>query len=203
MKKERLKLLNDRIIREYSNEKIIIGHGNLNSSIILIGEAPGAKEIEIGEPFVGQAGKHLEEFIQILNIKREDIYITNVVKYRPTKENPKTGRLSNRTPSSKEIDKFREYLYEEIDIINPKIVVTLGNIPLKAIFNEDLKIGQIHGNIMGKQIKGIDYNVFPLYHPAAIIYRRELKDIYISDLLELKKEINYFLKTVDIIDKRV
>lgn len=187
-----MNVLNKEIMEKYPEEKIIIGYGDLNSPILLIGEAPGAKEVEVGEPFVGQAGKNFEEFLEVLNIKRENVYITNSVKYRPTKTNPKTKRVSNRTPKVKEIDVFREYLYEEISIINPKIIITLGNIPLKAIFNEDLKIGEVHGKSMSTKIKNINYKIFPLYHPAAVIYRRELKDIYMKDLIKLKKEINNY-----------
>ncbi|WP_236910972.1 uracil-DNA glycosylase [Clostridium sp. Cult1] len=192
MKEERMKALNREIVEKYPGEKIIVGYGDLNSPIILIGEAPGAKEIEIGEPFVGQAGKHFEEFLEVLNIKREDVYITNSVKYRPTKMNPKTKRLSNRTPTNKEIDIFRPYIHEEIKIVNPKIIITLGNISLKAIFNENLRIGEVHGKLMDIEIGNVNYKVFPLYHPAAIIYRRELKDVYMEDLKRLKKYTNFF-----------
>jgi uracil-DNA glycosylase family 4 len=190
VKEERIKALNEKIINSYPNEKLVLGHGNLNSPIMLIGEAPGAKEIELGQPFVGQAGKHLEEFLQVLEIKREDIYITNSVKYRPTKVNPKTGRLSNRTPTIKEIEDFREFVFEEIDIINPKIIVTLGNIPLKSLLEKSIKIGEVHGRLESIYINGNPYSIFPLYHPAAVIYNRDLREVYISDLHKLKKEID-------------
>lgn len=190
VKEERIKALNEKIINSYPNEKLVLGHGNLNSPIMLIGEAPGAKEIELGQPFVGQAGKHLEEFLQVLEIKREDIYITNSVKYRPTKVNPKTGRFSNRTPTIKEIEDFREFVFEEIDIINPKIIVTLGNIPLKSLLEKSIKIGEVHGRLESIYINGNPYSLFPLYHPAAVIYNRDLREVYISDLHKLKKEID-------------
>lgn len=192
MKAQNIKRLNKKIIKEFSKEKLILGHGNLNSTIVLIGEAPGAKEIEIGEPFVGQAGKYLNEFLEALDIDRDDVYITNAVKYRPTKTNHKTGRLSNRTPTIKEIDSFRKYLNEEIAIVDPKIVVTLGNIPLRAIFNENLKIGEVHGRLMEKDIENNKYKIFPLYHPAAVIYRRELKAVYMKDLASLEIIIKNF-----------
>lgn len=189
LKKEKVDALNRKIAERYPDERIVFGYGNLNSNIMLIGEAPGSKEAELGKPFVGQAGKHLDEFLQILNIKKEDVYITNSVKFRPTKINPKTGRLSNRTPTTKEIDDFREFIYEEIDIIRPEIIVTLGNIPLKSIFNDNTKIGDVHGKLLSVEINGQEYNLFPLYHPAAVIYNKGLKDVYISDLEKLKKEI--------------
>lgn len=189
VKEERMKELNKEIMDKYPEKIIIKGYGNLNSAVMLLGEAPGGKEIELGEPFVGQAGKHFEEFLEVLNINREDVYITNSVKYRPTKTNPKTKRLSNRTPTNKEIDSFRPYIYKEIDIVNPKIIVTLGNIPLKTILEYDLKIGEVHGKPMEVEIHNINYKIFPLYHPAAVIYRKELKDIYMEDLKKLKKEM--------------
>ncbi len=120
---------------------------------MLIGEAPGSKEVELGEPFVGQAGgKHFQEFLDILGINREDVYITNTVKYRPTRKNPKTGRLSNRTPpTTKEIEDFKDYLMEEIEIIAPKIIVTLGNTPLKCLFDKETNIGEVHGELLYKK----------------------------------------------------
>ncbi len=189
MKKERLDYLNRRIAEIYPDKDLVFGYGDINSNIMLLGEAPGSKEVEFAEPFVGQAGKHLDEFLEILNIKKEELYITNSVKFRPTRTNPKTGRLSNRTPTTKEIEAFREFIYEEIDIIQPKIIVTLGNIPLKTIFNKNIKIGDVHGQLFNVNIKDKEYKVFPLYHPAAVIYNRSLKDVYISDLKKLKKEI--------------
>lgn len=190
MKEARIKALNERIISSYPDEKLVLGHGNLNSPIMLIGEAPGAKEVEQGEPFVGQAGKHLDEFLQVLELQKDDIYITNSVKYRPTKVNPKTGRLSNRTPTYEEIENFRPFVFEEIDIIKPKIIVTLGNTSLKSLFEKNIKIGDVHGRLISVDIRGTVYNLFPLYHPAAVIYNRSLKEVYLRDLQELKKEIN-------------
>lgn len=185
-----MQTLNEVIISKYSQETILLGQGSLESDIMLIGEAPGSKEIEFMAPFVGQSGKHLNEFLRILNIDREDLYITNAVKYRPTKTNAKTGRLSNRTPTLKEISSFRQLLYEEIHILDPKIIVTLGNTPLRSIFDKDLKIGKVHGELMKVDIKDKKYKIFPLYHPAAVIYRRELKPIYIEDLELLKNIIS-------------
>lgn len=194
LKKERIDILNRKLKERYPDKGIVLGSGDLDSPIMLIGEAPGSKEVELGKPFVGQAGKHLDEFLEILNIRKEDIYITNSVKFRPTKTNPKTGRLSNRPPTIKEIDDFRDLIYEEVDIIQPKIIVTLGNTSLKSIFNDNTKIGDVHGKLLSVEIRSKEYKVFPLYHPAAVIYNRSLKDVYISDLESLKKEIEKIKK---------
>lgn len=188
-KEERLNKLNKKILEVYNEQKIVLGHGNINSSILLIGEAPGSKEVELQKPFVGQAGKHFDEFLEILEIDREKVYITNTVKYRPTKKSKRTEGVVNRPPTKKEIEAFKVYLFEEIDIISPKIIVPLGNTPLKALFKDQQKIGQAHGTLFNISINETYYNVYPLYHPAAVIYRRELKQVYVEDLKKLKKII--------------
>lgn len=174
----------------YKDKKIVLGDGEINSTILLVGEAPGKNEEELGKPFVGQAGKYLEEFLEILELDRKELYITNVVKYRPTKRSKKTNNYINRTPTKKEIEKFTRYLIEEIDILEPKIIVTLGNIPLKSIYDEKAKIGDLHGQIFNVYIKNKEYKLCPLYHPAAVIYRKELKSIYLEDLNGIKHIVN-------------
>lgn len=187
MKQKKIKELNDYITKKFYDNELVLGFGELSSSIMLIGEAPGAKEIEQKKPFVGQAGGNLDEFINILEIKRKDLYITNTVKFRPTRISKKTGGKINRPPTKHEIQEFKDILYKEISIIHPNIIVTLGNTALKAVLNNDkVTIGQSHGRLIVSEIYGIKYTVFALYHPAAIIYRRELKKIYLDDLQKLK-----------------
>lgn len=190
MIKKEIEKLNEGIIKEFGDNDIVLGDGSINSKVMLIGEAPGSKEVELKKPFVGQAGKHLEEFLNILNLDRKDLYITNVVKFRPTRASKKTGKKVNRAPSPKEVESFREYLYKEIEIISPEIVVTLGNVPLETIL-EDKKatIGDSHGKMLSRRIANDEFKIFPLYHPAAIIYRRELKSVYLKDLEKLKEII--------------
>lgn len=190
MKEKQLKSLNRQIMEAYKDKKIVLGDGEINSTILLVGEAPGKNEEELGKPFVGQAGKYLEEFLEILELDRKELYITNVVKYRPTKRSKKTNNYINRTPTKKEIEKFTRYLIEEIDILEPKIIVTLGNIPLKSIYDEKAKIGDLHGQIFNVYIKNKEYKLCPLYHPAAVIYRKELKSIYLEDLNRIKHIVN-------------
>lgn len=166
---------------------LVFGGGSPDSRIVLIGEAPGKNEILQGKPFVGQAGKNLDEFIRILEIDRTDLYITNVVKMRPFKINESTGRESNRTPTKKEVDLFSSFLMRELDIIKPMLVVTLGNIALKCITqDEKASIGVMHGNPIEMQFGNASFKLFPLYHPASIIYKAELKTTYIEDLQILK-----------------
>lgn len=190
LKDRQLEELNKKILDEYKDKEIVLGNGSINSKIVLIGEAPGAKEVEEKLPFVGKAGKYLEEFLQILELDRTEIYITNTVKFRPTRISSKTGGDINRAPSKQEINDFKEFLFDEIAIIKPKVIVTLGNVPLKTVkSDENAKIGDLHGKNSKVIINDSEYNLFPLYHPAAVIYRRELKEVYHNDL-EILKEIS-------------
>ena len=168
----------------YFDKKLVFGDGNQNTKIFLIGEAPGGEEEKQGKPFVGKAGKNLDEFMEIVGLDRKDIYISNVVKFRPTNLSPKTGKPVNRTPNSNEIKFFLPFLMEEIEIVCPDLVVTLGNVPLKAILNDNKKlIGDLHG----KLIDTIKFKLFPLYHPASIIYNRSLKEVYLDDIERIKE----------------
>ncbi len=171
----------------YKNKTLVFGDGSLHPEIMLIGEAPGGDEEKQGRPFVGKAGKNLTEFLTAIDLKREDLYISNVVKLRPTKESPKTGKLVNRPPSKEEIAFFLPFLQEEIRLVNPKWIVTLGNVPLKAVTGANLSIGDCHGTLCQTSE---NLRLFPLYHPAAIIYNRSLKETYDSDLQKLKTLIS-------------
>ena len=168
---------------------LVYGEGNLNAELVLVGEAPGRQETVQGRPFVGQAGKILDEFLEILGLKRDELYITSVVKFRPFKVNPDTGRVSNRPPNKEEIGLSKSWLFKELYIVKPSIVVSLGNIPLQTLTNNPkLTIGKVHGEPMDVEIgdKKLSITLFPLYHPASIIYKRELREIYLEDLNRLK-----------------
>lgn len=180
----------------HGNNKYVFGEGNTSSSIVFIGEAPGADEEASGHPFVGKAGKNLSTFLTSAGMERDKIYITNAVKFRPVNINEKTGRASNRTPSTIEISAYREWLLCELAIIKPMLVVTLGNTPLFSVTNDKtLKISAIHGNVFDylNPEYGIAFKLMPFYHPAAIIYRRELITEYEKDMIkfaELATQIN-------------
>lgn len=169
---------------------LVFGNGDPDSQIVLIGEAPGKNEVLQGKPFVGQAGKNLDEFINILEIQKSDLYITNVVKMRPFKVNEETGRESNRTPTKNEIRVFSSFLMRELEIVKPRLVVTLGNIALKCITrDENASIGSLHGNPIDVALASGKMQTFPLYHPASVIYKADLKDTYLQDLHKLKDYI--------------
>ena len=156
--------------------------------VMLIGEAPGEQEAMSGRPFVGKAGKNLDGFLTVLQLDREDIYISNVVKIRPTKVSEK-GRVSNRTPNREELALFTPYLLEEILLVQPKMLVTLGNTALHALLGAKSTIGACHGQVLTAHVQADkqagDFPLFALYHPASIIYNQKLKDVYQADLERL------------------
>ncbi|MDD4003035.1 MAG: uracil-DNA glycosylase [Clostridia bacterium] len=166
---------------DFPHRTIVKGDGLAASKIMLIGEAPGREEVEQGKPFVGKAGKNLAEFMQVLGIERKNIFITNTVKFRPVKISD-CNTVSNRPPTDDEIRLFLPYLLKEIDVISPKIIVTLGNTPLKALLGGGVTVGKLHGTINNFGGR----TLYALYHPAAIIYNPPLKDVYINDLKKLK-----------------
>ena len=172
---------------------IVLGEGNTDHPpVMLIGEAPGEQESLQGRPFVGKAGKNLDGFLSVLERKREDIYISNVVKIRPTKTSEK-GRLSNRPPNKEELALFTPYLMEEILLVQPKMIVTLGNVALKALCGPKAIIGDMHGRetqiTVTHEKQEASYALFPLYPPASIIYNRSLQEVYDGDLQALKTRL--------------
>ncbi len=185
-----MNLLDD-LYREYSQRfagnEFVFGCGCAEPKLLLIGEAPGREEVKLSRPFSGAAGKNLDEFLELVQIQRETIYITNAIKYRLSKVNPKTGRLSNRPAARDEINASRPFLLREIEAISPKVIVTLGNVPLRAVTgNMAVSIGECHGKALEYSYGGKCYVLFPLYHPASIIYNRSLKQVYESDILALR-----------------
>ena len=162
---------------------LVFGEGPLHPKLMLIGEAPGEQETLMGRPFVGKAGKNLDHFLELAGMRREEIYISNAVKIRPTKTG-KTGRISNRPPTKEEIALFRPWLLREIDLVAPQVIVTLGNVPLFAVTGDRrLTIGEAHGRVMEAGETG--RRLFALYHPASLIYNRALEPVYEQDVRAL------------------
>jgi DNA polymerase len=171
----------------FAGNEFVFGCGCIEPKLLLIGEAPGREEVKLAKPFSGPAGKNLDEFLELADIKREEIYITNAIKFRLSKENPKTGRLSNRPAAREEIVSSRPYLLKEIDMIRPRCIVTLGNVPLRALTGDfSMNIGECHGMPASEKIKEREYMLFPLYHPASVIYNRSLRQTCEADILKLR-----------------
>ena len=176
----------DEVYREiyaaYPGVPLVFGDGNKQARLLLIGEAPGQDEISFQRPFVGRAGQNLKEFLGVLELDRSEIYITNVCKFRPFKVSAK-NTVSNRPPTKKEVMDSLEFLYREIGEIGPRVIVTLGNTPLRAVKNDfTANIGEHHGRPQSVEVSGREYILFALYHPASILYNTALKEVYQSDL---------------------
>lgn len=158
--------------------QLVFGDGNPDSEVVFIGEAPGKNEDIQGKPFVGAAGKFLNEMLEMIGLKREDIYITNIVKYRPP---------GNRDPLPEEKKAFLPYLQSQLEAISPKVVVTLGRHSTNC-FLPDLQISQAHGQ--PKRVKlalkhdskdVLDVVILPLFHPAAALYNGGMRQTLIDD----------------------
>ena len=173
---------------------LVFGEGNTERPrLMLIGEAPGEQEVMQGRPFVGKAGKNLDTFLESVHLKREDIYISNVVKIRPTKVSEK-GRVGNRPPSKEEIGLFLPWLTEEISLVSPGLLVTLGNVALRSLMGKGT-IGEAHGRFHTASLstageKAREYPLFALYHPASVIYNRALGQVYAQDLSILDRALH-------------
>ncbi len=169
-------------------EHPVFGEGNPDEPLIMfIGEAPGREEAACGRPFVGKAGRQLDRMLLTAGIDRSRVFVTNAVKYRPI--NVKERSVSNRTPSLAEIKAGLETLLGEISCVRPTVIATLGNVPLKAVqlisVDEKLTVGDVHGMPRPALVQGLALTLFPLYHPAACIYYRELKPVLERDLVAL------------------
>lgn len=159
---------------------LVMGDGNVDAEIVLIGEAPGKNEDATGLPFVGAAGKFLNEMLAGAEMVRSDVYITNIVKYRPP---------NNRDPLPEEKEAFWPYLVRQLDVIRPQIVVTLGRHSMEY-FLPGKKISMIHGQPKRIQFGDTKLVIVPLYHPAAALYNGSMRTTLIEDFKKLSKIID-------------
>lgn len=159
--------------------QLVMGDGNLDADIVFIGEAPGKKEDESGLPFVGASGKFLNEMLAQAGLERSDVYITNVVKYRPP---------NNRDPSKTEKQAFLPYLLRQLELINPKVVITLGRHSMEY-FLPDASIGVVHGQPHQVTTAEGQFTIIPLYHPAAALYNGSLRQTLIEDFVRVPEMI--------------
>lgn len=168
--------------------QLVMGHGNPNAEIVFIGEAPGKNEDLQGIPFVGAAGKLLDEMLHRSNIQRADVYITNIVKYRPP---------NNRDPLPEEKKAFWPYLLRELKVISPSVVVTLGRHSMEY-FLPGKNISSVHGKAFKAKFSGnnnakdeVLLSVVPLYHPAAALYNGGLRETLFEDFKIITNIINH------------
>jgi len=163
---------------------VVPGEGNENAEVMFIGEGPGENEDKQGRPFVGAAGKFLTEMIEMIGMKREDVFIANIVKCRPP---------GNRDPMPEEAEACWPWLLDQIKSIKPKLIVTLGRHAMER-FLPNQKISKMHGTALRREIPGIGRQVFyALYHPAAALYQGSLRETIKTDF----KKIPKVLKAID------
>ncbi|MEK6890111.1 MAG: uracil-DNA glycosylase [Nanoarchaeota archaeon] len=167
---------------------LVFGKGNPKAEIMFVGEAPGNNEDLQGMPFVGAAGKNLDKLLAGVRLSMEDVYIANILKYRPPE---------NRVPLTEEIKEHTVWLLEQIKCIKPKIVCSLGNYATKFFLSlgevdkmdKVEGITQLHGEVKIIDMQGLKIKLIPLFHPAAIIYNRKLIGLWEADMEIVKKEI--------------
>lgn len=185
-KQEQLNQLNEKMLAcgkcvlRSGCTQVVPGSGSAEAEIMFIGEGPGKKEDELGEPFVGAAGKFLNEMLASINLKREDVYIANVVKCRPPQ---------NRDPLPEEAEACWPWLLEQIKIIEPKLIVFLGRHSMNRFFPTE-KISEVHGKLLIKKFGSVErQHFFALYHPAAALYNGGMRATLLADFAKIPKAL--------------
>ena len=158
----------------------VIGEGNIDSNLVLVGEAPGKKEDETGVPFVGTAGALLNELLETANLDRDNIFITNILKCRPP---------GNRKPYVREINACLSHLIDQLNIIKPRVIATMGNVATKVFFDkydiEKHNMNEVHGKTYKTDTMWGKSTLIPVYHPAAAVYNRNLKPELVKDMKKI------------------
>ena len=162
-------------------KQIVFSDGDFNSSVMIVGEGPGQKEDETGKPFVGDAGQLLNKMLNAINIKRESVYITNVVNYRPP---------NNRKPEAAEINRYSEFLREHVSIIDPKILILMGSTAMESLFGSKIKISKERGVWKEVIINNKTYLTMITFHPAYLLRQADQKKYSWADLKEIRKKID-------------
>ena len=178
--KERINSIEDCNLKKNAT-KIVFNDGNLQSKIMIVGEGPGQKEDQIGKPVVGDAGELRNKMLKAINLKRESIYITNVVNFRPP---------NNRKPETSEINRYSHFLKEHIAIIDPKILVLMGSTAMEAIFGSKIKISKERGSWKETIINNKTYLSMITFHPAYLLRQADQKKYSWIDLKKIRKKID-------------
>ena len=178
--KEEIKNIKNCELKESAN-KLVFSDGNDLSKVMIVGEGPGQKEDEIGKPFVGDAGMLLNKMLSAININRENIYITNVVNFRPP---------NNRKPETAEITRYANFLRKHISIIDPKILILMGSTAMESLFGSKIKISKERGVWKNIIINNKTYLCMITFHPAYLLRQPDQKKFSWTDLKEIRKKID-------------
>jgi len=178
--KEKIKNIKNCNLKDNAKQ-IVFNDGDFKSPLMIVGEGPGQKEDEIGKPFVGDAGQLLNKMLKAIKINRENVYITNVVNYRPP---------DNRKPEPSEINRYSEFLREHISIIDPKVLILMGSTAMEALFGSKIKISKERGIWKEIIINNKTYLVMITFHPAYLLRQADQKKYSWADLKEIRKKID-------------
>jgi uracil-DNA glycosylase len=159
-----------------TRKTVVFGAGNADADLMFVGEAPGASEDEQGLPFVGQAGRLLEKLLGEIGLSRADVFIANVLKCRPP---------GNRDPLPAEIENCREYLYRQVELVQPRVICTLGNFSTKLLREDPAGITRVHGKDEAITLGRRAVRIYPIYHPAAALYTPSLLETLREDFARL------------------
>lgn len=175
----------EQLDEEYFNEeRFVPATGPENAEVMLVGEAPGANEVEEGEPFVGRAGEKLDEILHRIDVERDELYITNLVKIRPP---------DNRDPKKGEIEAWKPLLREEIQRVDPEFIIPLGNFASRELLDTDKGITAMHGRVFSRE----GQKIMPTFHPAAVLYDRKKEPELEKDLRKAFGKENSGQKRLD------
>jgi len=156
--------------------QVVFGNGDPNADLMFVGEAPGFHEDKQGVPFVGQAGKLLDQLLVGIGLTREDVFVANVLKCRPP---------GNRDPMPDEIEACESHLFRQVELIEPKVVATLGNFSTKLLSGKPLGITRVHGQVQQVTLGGRSVLLYPLYHPAAALYTPSMLEVLREDFARI------------------
>ena len=160
--------------------KLVFGAGNADADLMFVGEAPGAREDELGLPFVGPAGQLLEQLLGEIGLERKDVFINNVLMCRPP---------GNRDPMPEEVEECKPFLMKRIELIEPKVICTLGNYSTKLLTGSPRGITKVHGDSQHREIAGRSVILYPLFHPAAALRSTSVLDLLRADIHRLPQLI--------------
>ena len=167
--------------KNFPNKNLVFADGNKNSQVMIIGEAPGKTEDKLKKPFVGRAGKLLDELLNRIHLDRTKVYITNVVNYRPDK---------NRKPTPEEINEFKRLLFKHIEIISPKCILLLGATAAAAVLNHIGPLSEVRGKWKNIKIINSYFDILTTFHPAFLLRQPARKKSTLEDLHEFKRKLS-------------
>jgi DNA polymerase len=167
--------------KNFPKKNLVFADGNKNSQVMIIGEAPGKTEDKLKKPFVGRAGKLLDELLNRIHLDRTKVYITNVVNYRPDK---------NRKPTPEEINEFKRLLFKHIEIISPKCILLLGATAAAAVLNHIGPLSEVRGKWKNIKIINSYFDILTTFHPAFLLRQPVRKKSTLEDLYEFKRKLS-------------